>query len=139
MPRIEVDSLNFFGVNATAFGIQHWVCGMLHHLMRNEVVAIGDLKIWALETTLRDLNGATEASRVYGAAPSTTLRPAPQFETPLQRTRQSRLCIASVSATSAARIPGSVIEWPALLMTMNFASGQARWRSHAERIGQTTS
>ena len=35
--------------------------------------------------------------------------------------------------------PGSVIEWPESGTTTSFASGQARCRSQAERIGQTTS
>ena len=45
----------------------------------------------------------------------------------------------SVSSIRALRIPGSVIEWPAFGTMTSFASGQARWRSQAERIGQTTS
>ncbi len=44
-----------------------------------------------------------------------------------------------VSSISALRIPGSVIECPESPTTTSFASGQARCRSQAERIGHTTS
>jgi hypothetical protein len=47
--------------------------------------------------------------------------------------------ILSVSAISASRIPGSIIECPESGTTNIFASGQALCRSHAENIGQTTS
>ena len=45
----------------------------------------------------------------------------------------------AVSSINALRMPGSVIECPESPMTTSFASGQARCRSHADRIGHTTS
>src|SRR6185437_3015071 len=45
----------------------------------------------------------------------------------------------SVARISASTLPGSNAECPASGVISSFASGQARWISHALRNGQTTS
>ena len=45
----------------------------------------------------------------------------------------------SVARIRASAMPGSVAAWPALGITFNVASGQARCRSHAFMNGQTIS
>jgi len=45
----------------------------------------------------------------------------------------------SVASQSAAEMPASPAEWPASAMTRSCASGHARCRSQAERMGHTTS
>lgn len=55
----------------------------------------------------------------------------------------ARLALAgrklSVASASAAEMPASPALWPASAMTRSCASGHARCRSQAERIGHTTS
>jgi len=47
--------------------------------------------------------------------------------------------VRSVASTKRSTVPGSMAECPASGTTWNSASGQRRWRSQAETMGQTTS
>ncbi len=82
--------------------------------------------------------GSASAGHAAGCAAARALTKGPAYvagRVGLRRRRAKR----SVALRSARAMPGSKAEWPASGTTMSSASGQARCRCQALRIGQTTS
>lgn len=91
-----------------------------------------DLLLENLKRAAEAMSASSEPSGTHSAPATSNAR----LQASVHQRNWPKRSVASISSCT---LPGSNAEWPASCTMRRSASGQARCRSHALRIGQTTS